>query len=73
MWMRDLGPPRGPNYGDTIGADLVIGAHGNQPSLAPASITTRMVGVFAVAEGFELRLISVQGSEDLRPWPQLKS
>jgi hypothetical protein len=59
MWDRPLVPPRGPNYGRTVGEDLVIGARGNQPMRVPEAITVLRLGSFLVAQGYELRVIGV--------------
>lgn len=71
MWGRPLVPPRGPNNGMTVGEDLVIGGRGNQPTRAPSGATVRKIGAFLVAGDFELRVIAVEGSNQLHPWPQI--
>ena len=70
MWNRPLDPKRGPNYGSTVGEDLVIGGRGNQPITGPLSITVRLLDCHPVGDDFELRLIAVEGSGE-RPWPQI--
>jgi len=70
MWSRDLEPRRGPNYGSTVGEDLVIGARGNQPIEGPREIEVQRLGSFPVIAGYELVLVSVAGNSELRTWPQ---
>jgi hypothetical protein len=43
FWARPLLPPRGPNYGRTIGEDLIIGARGNRPLRVHRRIAIRPV------------------------------
>lgn len=71
MWQRPLVPKRGPNYGETVGEDLVIGGHGNQPTEGPKAITTRSLNEFRVAGDFLLKLVAISGTSDLRDWPQV--
>jgi hypothetical protein len=71
MWERPLVPKRGPNYGATVGEDLVVGGHGNQPTEGPKSISVALLETFPVADDSLLKLISVDGTTDLRDWPQL--
>ena len=59
-------PKRGPNYGETVGEDLVIGARGNQPAQGPRRVAVELVGSFGVAEGFGLKLTRIEGTTDLR-------
>ena len=73
MWQRPLVPKRGPNYGHTVGEDLVIGGYGNQPTQGPKAIMVRFLDEFNVADGFLLKLVAVDGTTDLRDWPQLTS
>ena len=70
LWRRVLVPPRGPNYGTTIGEDLVIGARGNRPRRAHARLAIRTVGSFHVAGDHELRAIGVTGVGPLVAWPE---
>jgi hypothetical protein len=69
MWRRPLVPRRGPNYGATVGSDLVIGANGKQPTQGPTRISTRLLDRFAVANDFRLKLIRIDGTTDTQPWP----
>ena len=69
MWQRPLVPKRGPNYGATVGEDLVIGGHGNQPTQGPRELAVLLVGVFPVASEFELKLTRIEGARNLRAWP----
>jgi hypothetical protein len=71
MWERPLVPKRGPNYGATVGEDLVIGGHGNQPTEGPKSISVDLLETFPVADDSLLKLIRVDRTTDLRDWPQL--
>jgi hypothetical protein len=71
MWCRPLVPRRSPNRGATVGEDLVIGAAGKQPTEGPWEIAISPLETFEVIDGFELRLIRVHGTTDLRRWPQL--
>ena len=71
MWERPLIPKRGPNYGRTVGEDLVIGANGNQPSRGPRTVLVRSLDSFPVADDFELKLIGLSGTTDLRDSPQI--
>jgi hypothetical protein len=71
MWQRPLVPKRGPNYGATVGEDLVIGGRGNQPRLGPHSLEVRLLGTFLVGSSFALKLATIERIGDLRPWPQV--
>jgi hypothetical protein len=68
LWDRPLIPPRGPNYGQTVGDDLVIGARGNRPHRVHSSLAIRSVGAWPVADNFELRVIGVVGQGPLIAW-----
>lgn len=70
LWRRPLEPPRGPNYGLTVGQDLVIGARGNQPLRAYARLAIRSVAALEVAGDHELRAIAVKGVGPLVTWPR---
>jgi hypothetical protein len=72
MWQRPLEPKRGPNYGTTVGEDLVIGARGNQPATGPEMISICLIGCFAVAKDFELRLISLEPAGGRQAWPRIE-
>ena len=72
LWARPLIPPRGPNYGKTVGEDLVIGARGNWPHRVHRSLAIRSVGAWPVANNFELRVIGVIGEGPLIAWPGLE-
>jgi len=71
MWDRELEPRRGPNYGASVGEDLVIGSRGNQPIEGPREIELRRLESFPVAGDYELRLVSIGGNSRLRTWPQI--
>ncbi len=70
-WGRRLHPRRGPNYGSTVGEDLVIGARGNQPERGPEVLSVRVIGAFPVHSDFELRLVSLRPATGVRPWPRI--
>ena len=71
MWKRPLVPKRGPNYGETVGEDLVIGARGNQPAQGPRRVNVELLDSFSVSENFGLKVIRVEGTTELRAWPQV--
>jgi hypothetical protein len=68
-WSRPLVPRRGPNYGATVGEDLVIGARGNRPRQAHTRIAVQRVLTFPVARGYELRVARIAAAGPLAPWP----
>lgn len=70
MWRRPLLPPRWPNWGDTIGEDLVIGAWGNQPRRAPARIGVHHLVSVPVTEDYEIRVARVDAPGPLVDWPR---
>lgn len=69
LWSRRLEPPRGPNYGATIGEDLVIGARGNRPREAHDRIAVVGVWTFPVAQYYELRIARITPAGPRVPWP----
>jgi hypothetical protein len=71
IWARALTPPRGPNYGATIGEDLLIGGDGNQPLRAHSRLGIRRIAELPVADDFELRIIRVAAAGPIVDWPQL--
>ncbi len=71
MWRRPLVPKRGPNYGETVGEDLIIGANGNQPTHGPRQIEVELLDSFPVAGDFQLKLIRLEGTTELQPWPRI--
>jgi hypothetical protein len=71
LWQQPLAPPRGPNYGTTVGEDLVIGARGNRPLRAHARLAVRTVAGRPVAGDHVLRVIGVTGVGLLAPWPDI--
>jgi hypothetical protein len=72
LWRRPLIPRRGPNYGATVGEDLVIGGHGNQPTKGPRTIAVRLLETFEMAGDFRLKLVRIDCVTELRPWPQIE-
>lgn len=72
LWNRPLVPRRGPNRGATVGEDLVIGGHGSQPLNGPRTITVQRLDALDVAGDFELRVLSVRGSDARQPWPPIE-
>lgn len=62
-------PPRGPNYGSTVGEDLIIGARGNRPLRAHAELAVRWAASWAVDEGYELRAARIEAIGPFRDWP----
>ena len=60
--------PRGPNYGKTIGEDLLIGAHGNRPRQMHRRIAIRPVATCEVAGDFELRVVGIAGIDPVEEW-----
>lgn len=71
VWRRPLIPKRGPNYGATVGEDLVIGGNGNQPTKGPRRVTVRLLETFEVDRDFRLKLVGIEGVAELEPWPQI--
>jgi hypothetical protein len=71
LWQQLLAPPRGPNYGKTVGEDLLIGARGNRPRRAHARLAVRTVADHPVAGDYALRTIGVTGVGSLTPWPEI--
>jgi hypothetical protein len=71
MWRRRLVPKRGPNYGETVGEDLVIGSRGNQPAAGPKTINVRPLDSFGVAREFVLKVVAVTSASELQNWPQI--
>jgi hypothetical protein len=69
MWRRPLLPPRWPNWGKTIGEDLVIGGRGNQPRRAPARIVVHHLVSVPVAADYEIRVVRVAAPGPLVDWP----
>lgn len=72
LWNRPLNSLRGPNGGATVGEDLVIGGHGNQPIEGPRTITVHQLAAFEIASDFELRVLSLTGSTSRQPWPRIE-
>jgi hypothetical protein len=72
-WARPLLPPRGPNYGKTVGEDLVIGAGGNRPLRVHRRIAIRSVARWDVAGDYELRVIGVTGTGPLEDRADMES
>ncbi|RKQ90859.1 hypothetical protein C8N24_0674 [Solirubrobacter pauli] len=68
-WNRALVPRRGPNYGATVGEDLVIGAHGNRPLRAHPTLAVQTVTASAVADDYELRAVRISGVGSVIRWP----
>jgi len=66
LWEEPLRPPRSPNYGKTIGEDLVIGGNGNQPTTVPRRIHTEVVAAIPVAgdEPWTVRAIAVTPDDE---------
>ena len=71
IWARALTPARGPNYGTTIGEDLLIGGKGNQPQRGHSRLAIRRIAELPVADDFELRVIRVATAGPIVDWPQL--
>ena len=67
FWERPL-RPRGPNYGKTIGEDLIIGARGNRPRQMHRRIAIRPVATCEVADDFELRMVGIAGIDPVEEW-----
>jgi len=67
FWERPL-RPRGPNYGKTIGEDLIIGARGNRPRKMHRRIAIRPVATCEVAGDFELRVVGIAGIDPVEDW-----
>lgn len=68
-WNRVLVPCRGPNYGATVGEDLVIGGNGNGPRRAHPILAMRIIAAADVADDYELRAVRVTGAGSLIEWP----
>ena len=67
LWERPL-RPRGPNYGKTIGEDLIIGARGNRPRKMHRRIAIRPVATCEIAGDFELRVVGIAGIDPVEEW-----
>jgi hypothetical protein len=79
LWDQSLSPPRWPNYGETIGRDLVIGGNGNQPTRVPDHINVEAIDSISLAghEPWTVRAVAVTPSdawiEDFAPAPKFPS
>jgi hypothetical protein len=79
LWNQPLQPPRSPNYGKTIGEDLVRGGNGNQPTTVPQAIHTELVAEIPLpgTEPWTIRAVAVEPDEqwvaDFAPAPKFPS
>jgi hypothetical protein len=61
LWKQPLTPPRSPNYGKTVGEDLVIGGNGNRPTAVPRRIHSEAVATIPLDgdERWTVRAVAV--------------
>jgi hypothetical protein len=79
LWKQPLAPPRSPNYGKTIGEDLIIGGNGNRPTTVPRRIHSEAVATIPLDgdERWTVRAIAVTPDDewiaDFAPPPEFPS